>query len=280
MMPSADEKYQHMTCTDELNNMHFTGTDEIIDRCANCGEEGNDLNICNKCKTVKYCNVTCKKKHKSKHKKKCDRRVAELHDEALFSESPPREECPICMIPLPHNPGESLFKSCCGKRICGGCAFAIVGEDMKRGKKKEDRLCPYCRTPRAKSDEEGVKRLKTLMENGNAIAYCQLGHFYYSGTNGMPQNWAKANELYLKAGDLGCAEAYNSLGISYREGRGVEADKKKAKHYYEQAAMNGNAEARHGIGCMEGQTKQLCNLLNNQIRFEKGKIQTTSTRTT
>ena len=92
------------------------------------------------------------------------------------------------------------------------------------------------------------------MENGNAIAYCQLGHFYYSGTNGMPQNWAKANELYLKAGDLGCAEAYNSLGISYREGRGVEADKKKAKHYYEQAAMNGNAEARHDIGCMEGQT--------------------------
>ena len=46
------------------------------------------MNICNKCKTVHYCNVACKKKHKSKHKKKCDRRVAELHEEALFSEPP------------------------------------------------------------------------------------------------------------------------------------------------------------------------------------------------
>ena len=28
-------------------------------------------------------------------------------------------------------------------------------------------------------------------------------------------------------------------------------DKKKAKHYYELAAMNGNVEARHNLGCME-----------------------------
>ena len=50
--------------------------------CANCGKEGNsDMNICNKCKEVKYCNAACKKKHRKKHKKSCERRVAELHDE-------------------------------------------------------------------------------------------------------------------------------------------------------------------------------------------------------
>ena len=29
-------------------------------------------------------------------------------------------------------------------------------------------------------------------------------------------------------------------------------DKKKVKHYYELAAMNGNVHARHNLGCMEG----------------------------
>ena len=113
-MSSADEAKNHITCTDgtdELNNMHITGTDEV-DKCANCGKEGSDLNICNKCKMVKYCNVTCKKKHKSKHKKKCDRRVVELHEEALFNEPPPREECPICMIPLPLERSRSSFYPC------------------------------------------------------------------------------------------------------------------------------------------------------------------------
>ena len=63
----------------------------------------------------------------------------------------------------------------------------------------------------------------------------------------------KANELYLRAGELGCAEGYFNLGNSYRNGRGVGMDKKKANHYYELAAMNGEVYARHNLGCVEGQ---------------------------
>ena len=72
--------------------------------CANCGKEGGDdtkMNTCNKCDLVVYCNAACKKKHKSKHKKKCEKRAAELFDEKLFEVPPPREECPICMLPPP-----------------------------------------------------------------------------------------------------------------------------------------------------------------------------------
>ena len=71
----------------------------------------------------------------------------------------------------------------------------------------------------------------------------------------MPQDLAKANDLYLRAGELGCAEAYCNLGLAYDIGRGVEVDKKKAKHYYELAAMNGNFNARYNLGCMEGQAR-------------------------
>ena len=58
-------------------------------QCSNCGKEGDgdSMILCNKCDLVKYCNAACKKKHKSKHKKKCERRVAELYDVKSCSKS-------------------------------------------------------------------------------------------------------------------------------------------------------------------------------------------------
>ena len=103
IMSNLTDEERHITCTDDLNNMHITCTaaKDVVDVCVNCGKEGNDLNICNKCQMVLYCNAACKKKHRSKHKKKCERRVAELHNEALFNQPPPREDCPICFLRLP-----------------------------------------------------------------------------------------------------------------------------------------------------------------------------------
>ena len=175
--------------------------------CANCGKGekcSNDLKACTACKMVKYCNVACKKKHKSKHKKKCDRRVAELHDDALFNESPPPEECPICMLPLPIDAGQTEFKSCCGKTICNGCIHAILIEEMLRGKKKEEEvgMCAFCRTLRPNSNEEEVRRVKKLMKSGNADACKQLAGYYADGVCGMQQDIAKATELWLRLGSL------------------------------------------------------------------------------
>jgi len=68
----------------------------------------------------------------------------------------------------------------------------------------------------------------------------------------MPKDQQKANELYLKAGELGSAEAYYNLGIMYIRGDGVAVDKKKAKHYYELAAMSGHIMARYSLGVLEG----------------------------
>jgi len=214
--------------------------------CANCGKEGisSDMNKCNKCKQVKYCNAACKKKHRKKHKKACEKRVAELHEEALFKEPPPPEECPICMLPLPINSNRSMFKSCCGKLICTGCIYAMVksgGAD----------LCAFCRTPRPSSDEEEIKRTNNLIELGNAKACHFLAGVYASGRYGLPQNRVKAHELWLKAGELGHTDGYFNLGDSYHEGLGVEVNKKKAKRYFELAAMNGNVIARQNLGVLE-----------------------------
>ena len=239
------------------NIMATTNNADIINSastCAACGKEGEEvsMNICNKCKMVHYCNVTCKKKHKSKHKKKCERRATELHDEALFNEPPPREDCPICMMPLSLEGEESTFQACCGKIICNGCIYAMVMEDIKKGKELEEHLCAFCRTPETSSDEEKIRRREKLVENGNVVAIFQLGNNYTNGSYGLQQDRVKAAELWLKAGELGCAEAYCKLGCMYAIGQGrVERDNKKAIYYLELAAMMGNVQARHFLGCTE-----------------------------
>ena len=157
----------------------MASNDTSTANCASCGKEGGNLNMCNKCKMVKYCNAACKKKHRSKHKKQCERRVAELHDEALFKEPPPPEECPICFLPTPLNAGQSMFKSCCGKVICCGCSDAMDIEALL-----EIGLCPFCREADPTSAEEEVKQIEKLVEAGNAYAIyscrilCRWGWWY------------------------------------------------------------------------------------------------------
>ena len=85
--------FSYTRAIETIQKNTMSSTDNDI--CANCGKEGRNLNTCNKCELVKYCNAACKKKHRSKHEKKCDRRVAEKHDEALFKQPPRNEDCPI-----------------------------------------------------------------------------------------------------------------------------------------------------------------------------------------
>ena len=223
--------------------------------CANCGkgeESSGDLKACTACKMVKYCNRDCQIAHRSQHKKACKKRAAELHDEALFKEPPPPEDCPICMLPPPiyENDTGITFFSCCGKDICSGCIYA-----MRETGSKNMKLCPFCKA--CWSPGEEIKRLHLLMDKGNAMACFQLAGHYANGSYGVPQDEAKANEFYLKAGQLGCALAYYNLGCAYDNGDGVATDKKKARHYYEHAAMNGDLQGRHNLGCSEGNAGNL-----------------------
>jgi len=215
--------------------------------CANCGkgeEDSNKLKKCSACLSVKYCSAECQKAHRQQHKKACKKRAAELFDEKLFADPPPREECPICFQPFPIG-NHQTFESCCGKLICNGCIYAM---QMSEGKD----LCAFCRTPPCKSDEDIIRRIKKLIDNGNAQAFFEFANYHANGLHGMPQNYQKANELYLKAGELGCTLGYYNLGNNYRDGKGVEVGMKKAKNYLEIAAIGGSIVARNNLGALEG----------------------------
>jgi len=235
---------------DELTNKLLNmSTDDTVSVCANCGKEGDDVNnICNKCKMVKYCNAACKKKHRSKHKKQCERWVAELHDEKLFKQ-PPADDCPICFLLLPTVDTGRRYQSCCGKVICSGCCYAPVYDNQ--GNKVNNQKCPYCRAPFPYTHEEGAKRIKKRGEIGDARAIHNLGTYYRDGINGFPQDYTKALELWHQAGKLGYADAYLGIGVAYYNGQGVEVDYKKATHYYELAAIRGSVNARYNLGLVE-----------------------------
>ena len=197
---------------------------------------------------MKYCNAACKKKHRQKHKKRCERYAAELHDEELFKQPPPKEDCPICFLRMPTLKTGWRYQSCCGKVICSGCIHAPVYDNL--GNEVDNQKCPFCRKPTHNSEEELTERYKSRMEAGDPIAIFNRGCDYQDGLNGLP-DYTKALELFHRAVDLDYTEAYCSIGYCHEVGRGVEVDKKKAIKYYEQAAMKGDTYARYNLGGIE-----------------------------
>ena len=95
------------------------------------------------------------------------------------------------------------------------------------------------------------ERYEKRMEMDDAHAIFNLACCYKKGKHGMPQDRAKAWELFHRAGELGNSYANKNIGNAYDSGEGVEHDTAKAKHYWELAAIGGNVTARYNLGCFE-----------------------------
>jgi len=179
-----------------------------------------------------------------------EKKVDDDMEGELVCEPPPKEECPICMQPMPYyNSAEcgigKTYMPCCGKYVCGGCAFASVDE-MKKGNMK--RWCVLCRVPLHNTDEEYIAKCRKRIELNDAEAFHVLGALYLSGDRGLPKNSKKALELWIRASELGSVEADYLLACSYLAGTGIEKDIQKAWHYCELAANGGHEMARYNLG--------------------------------
>lgn len=122
---------------------------ELLDQCAACGKESDSLKNCSGCKSV-ILQSNCQKLHRKKHKHQCKQRAAELMDEALFKQPPPRKDCPICMHQLPIVE-ETVYKNCCGMTVCSGCVYAQMKvaewSDTEQQRRLPNLTCPFCRLP-------------------------------------------------------------------------------------------------------------------------------------
>ena len=175
----------------------------------------------------------------------------------LFQDPPPKEDCPICLLPMPFSNGlcgvNKAYQPCCGKMICYGCVVASEDE-IEKGNIKP--WCPLCRLIIQKDDDEFVKRIKKRMKLNDAHAFYTLGCSYLNGDLGLPQNHRKAFELWNQAAKLGSCNAHNALADAYLGlGDGnfdMARDIEKTIHHYKLAAMGGHEVARHILGLHEG----------------------------
>lgn len=258
--------------------MSTVGVDDIILKCAACARGGEGLKTCTACKRVNYCNVACQKAHRAKHKKECKKWAEEMAaanfaaasaridrivvtDDELFRDPPPKEECPICFVPMPFSVGFSavpkVYQLCCGKYICGGCVGACSiewsNENAARDRGNIPRLpmmsCPFCREP---MDDQNLKRCKKRMDANDARAFHMIGAQYDRGGWGLPRDPKKAVESWIRSAELGSVEAHLTLGIAYLNGEGgLAINNEKAIHHFKIAAIGGHEKARHNLGVLE-----------------------------
>ena len=94
---------------------------------------------------------------------------AETADTDLFAPIAEKEECPLCLIPLPLTESEIVFMPCCGKTICNGCIYKSTIIAIENGIQKHEAKCAFCRQPSNASSY--IKQLKKLMKKNIPNAY-------------------------------------------------------------------------------------------------------------
>lgn len=229
----------------------MSSADELDEICAFCGITGVDnieLKKCTACKLVKYCSVACQRNHRSQHKRICKKRAAELREELLFvqPESSHLGDCPICFIPLPLdavNTSKGAYHACCSKIICSGCVY---GSRLKIAEQSLEQKCSFCRTPYPQDKAAADRMMKKRIAANDPFVIC------LAAIKCLDEgNFSDAFRYAQQAAEGGDMRGHLQLGHMYMEGKGVEADVKKAIYHLEEAAIGGHPMARYNLGRME-----------------------------
>jgi len=93
------------------------------------------------------------------------------------------------------------------------------------------------------ADDPDLKTIQDKAAQGDALAEFQLGRAYHLG-HGVPQDFAKAADLYRKAAAQGNEKAMYNLGYIYLNGQGINQDVATAKQWFQKSAEKGLAAAQ------------------------------------
>ena len=90
--------------------------------------------------------------------------------------------------------------------------------------------------------EQAVLWYKKAAEQGNAVAYNNLGLHYLNG-QGVEQNHSMAAEYFTMAAQMGDADGQYNLGKCYFMGLGVPQNVQQAQFWVRKAAAQGQQNA-------------------------------------
>ena len=186
-------------------------------------------------------------------------------EDPLKDYEPPEveEPCPICLLPLPLEFGDSYYFGCCSKLICYGCMLDKMKIEMRPSQnesreERENRVenaskashdCPFCRQNYYYEMPQGerVEREIRHAENGSSQAAYRIGLYHEHGEEGVEVNVHKAMEWYQKAADAGHTQAITKMGNHLRQSKRPE-DQEKSQQWLSQAAQQGDAYAMLCLG--------------------------------
>ena len=173
------------------------------------------------------------------------------------------EECPICMLPLPHKASGSNYCVTCGKTFCMGCVLSLIDAQIKdcrdantalsQTSREKASTCPFCRSNTVVYDDKAEATLEKLMKQantGNGEAMGRVGDYYFHGKIGLQQDMAEGVKWFHRALEAGCGNAAYDLGLCYYHGDGVDKDVDEALQCFQKAAELGYVHAFVTIGTM------------------------------
>jgi TPR repeat protein len=98
------------------------------------------------------------------------------------------------------------------------------------------------------NDSEAASWCRRAAEQGNARAQDALGIIYSRG-QGVPVDYAEAVRWYGKSAEQRYPQAQYDLGYMYYYGYGVQRDRVQAHDLFQEAAAQGNEEAKRALEC-------------------------------
>ena len=241
----AHRKQHKKACKQRAAELKGEGSDRVS---TGKKQDSAMMMICGACeRTLPEDSFSGEQRGLGQSSRRCEECVATGNQLVLMRKGRTRseeDECPICNLLLPLEVKQSVFRPCCMKEVCVGCAAAA----WKRGM----RGCPFCRTPDPEESSQTLAMIKKRADAGDPKALYVLGDKYRVGLNGLEKDVARAVELYKRAAELDSKDAHFRLGLLYYQGTNVEKDTVKAMRHYEAAAMRGHVKARFNLGIEEG----------------------------
>ena len=181
----------------------------------------------------------------------------ELKGADLFAPVPPKEDCPICFVPLSCINSETGYQVCCGNIVCVACykenEVAVKKQNEENGGKKVAFACPFCREPVPTPGLDTLRQVQTRCLKNDHEALTAMGGCHRNGACELPKDDLKALDCWIRAVELGSPESCLNIGnIYYKEGNGgLAVDKERAALFYRVGALRGDIVARHNIGKSE-----------------------------
>ena len=97
---------------------------------------------------------------------------------------------------------------------------------------------------------EDVAALRASAEAGDAGAQNHLGILYLFGGDGIKKDSRKAIHWFQLSATQGNSNAQYELGVLYEEGEGVAKSYPKAIHWFRLSATQGNSNAQYELGVL------------------------------